>query len=174
MSGRSQVIRLSNRAQVAVEEYGDSAGVPVIFCHGWPSSRTMAELTHDAACQLGVRIISPDRPGIRDSMFHPNRTLLDWPPLMRQIADQLKLDSFRMLAISGGAPYAFVSGWAMPERVGAVAIVNGVPPIAELTDRRGLMRLHNRMLSIRDRSPGLLKFLFHVARPVAASRLPIR
>lgn len=174
MSMRSQVIRLRNGGHVAVEEYGDTGGVPVVFCHGWPSSRTMAELTHDAACELGVRIISPDRPGIRDSKFHPNRTLLDWPPLLREVADQLKLDTFRAFAVSGGAPYAFVSGWAMPERVRAIAVVNGVPPIAELTDRNGLMPLHNRMLAMRETRPRLLKALFHLVGPFAATRMPVR
>jgi pimeloyl-ACP methyl ester carboxylesterase len=174
MSGRSQVIHLANGAHVAVEEYGDPSGTPVVFCHGWTSSRTMAELTHDAACELGVRIISPDRPGIRDSKFDPNRTLLDWPPLIRELADQLKLDTLRMLGISGGAPYAYVSAWAMPERVQAVAVVSGVPPIAELSDRTGLLPLHNRMLALRTSRPRLLKMLFHIARPFAASRVPIR
>jgi pimeloyl-ACP methyl ester carboxylesterase len=174
MSGRSQVIHLANGGQVAVDEYGDASGIPVLFCHGWPSSRTMAELTHDAASDLGVRIISPDRPGIRDSKFHPNRTLLDWPPLIRDLADQLKLNRFRILGISGGAPYAYVTAWAMPERVRAIAVVSGVPPIAELSDRTGLLPLHNRMLALRTSRPRLLKMLFHIARPFAARRVPIR
>jgi pimeloyl-ACP methyl ester carboxylesterase len=174
MSGRSQVIHLANGGHVAVEQYGDASGIPVLFCHGWPSSRTMAELTHDAASDLGIRIISPDRPGIRDSKFHPNRTLLDWPPLIRELAAQLKLNTFRILGISGGAPYAYVTAWAMPERVPAIAVVSGVPPIAELSDRTGLLPLHNRMLALRTSQPRLLKMLFHIARPFAASPVPIR
>lgn len=174
MNGRSQVIRLTNGAHVAVSEYGDANGLPVIFCHGWPSSRTMAELTHDAACELGVRIISPDRPGIRDSKFHPNRTLLDWPPLMRELAAELHLQHFRILAVSGGAPYAFVSAWAMPERVSGLAVVNGVPPIAELSEQNGLLPLHRRMLALHGSHPRLLRALFHVARPFAATRIPLR
>src|ERR1700694_584930 len=67
-----QIFRRENGAAVAFSEYGDPRGAPVFFCHGWPSSRTMAELTDEAAWNLGVRIISPDRPGIRDSNFHPN------------------------------------------------------------------------------------------------------
>ncbi len=50
---------------VAVSEYGTQTGAPVFFCHGWPSSRTMAELTDAAARELNLRIISPDRPGIQ-------------------------------------------------------------------------------------------------------------
>ncbi len=71
---------------MAFSEYGDPNGEPVLFCHGWPSSRTMAQLTDEAAQKLGVRIISPDRPGISDSSFEAGRTLLDWPTAVRALA----------------------------------------------------------------------------------------
>ena len=80
MDVRTKIVRLENGGTIALSEYGDPRGVPVFFCHGWPSSRTMAELTHDAARDVGVRIISPDRPGIRDSDFQADRRLIDWPP----------------------------------------------------------------------------------------------
>lgn len=134
----------------------------------------MAQLTDEAARDLSVRIISPDRPGIRDSHFHPNRTLLDWPPLLRELAAHLEIDRFRILAISGGAPYAYATAWAMPERVVAIAVVSGAPPIAELKDRSGLLALHNRLLALHGSHPRLLRTLFHIARPFAAMKLPIR
>jgi pimeloyl-ACP methyl ester carboxylesterase len=174
VNGEPQILRLEGGAQMAFAEYGDPNGAPVIFCHGWPSSRTMAELTHEAARNLGVRIISPDRPGIRDSNFHPNRTLLDWPPLMHELTAHLGIDRFRVLAISGGAPYAYVTAWAMPQRVEAVAVVSGAPHIAELNDRSGLLGLYNRLLALRGSRPKLLRVLFHIARPFASMKLPIR
>src|ERR1700710_504499 len=76
-AGRSMQLR--GGGQIAFDEYGDPAGVPVLFCHGWPSARSMAQLTAAAAKKLGVRVISPDRPGICGSSFLQNRTLLDWP-----------------------------------------------------------------------------------------------
>jgi pimeloyl-ACP methyl ester carboxylesterase len=169
-----KLISLENGGRVAIEEYGDPNGVPVIFCHGWPSSRTMAQLTDEAAREVGVRIISPDRPGIRDSSFHANRTLLDWPPVMREVAAQLGLERFRVLAISGGAPYAFVTAWAMSEKVDAIAVVSGAPPIVDLSDHSGLLPLYRWMLALYRRSPNLLRSLFYLARPFASLRPPIR
>jgi pimeloyl-ACP methyl ester carboxylesterase len=169
-----QIFRRENGAAVAFSEYGDPHGAPVFFCHGWPSSRTMAELTDEAAKKLGLRIISADRPGIRDSKFHPNRTLLDWPPLLRELAAHLQIDKFKILAISGGAPYAYVAAWMIPERVEAIAVVSGAPPIAELQDCSGLLTLYNRLLALRGSRPGLLRVLFHIARPFASIKLPIR
>lgn len=174
METRTEIVKLENGGTVALSEYGDPQGVPVFFCHGWPSSRTMAELTHDAARELGVRIISPDRPGIRDSNFQADRRLVDWPPLLAALADHLKIDRFRIFAISGGAPYAYASAWMMPERVEKVAVASGAPPIAELEDRSGLLSLYNRMLALRACRPALLRTLFHIARPFASMKMPIR
>src|SRR5438046_9894978 len=103
---RENLIELENNAVIAFEEYGDANGVPVIFCHGWPSSRSMARLTDEPARELGIRIVSIDRPGIRDSSFQPDRKLSDWPRLLKQLVEHLDLRAFRVLAISGGAPSA--------------------------------------------------------------------
>lgn len=174
MSERIESLKLSNESSVALSEYGDPRGAPVFFCHGWPSSRTMAELAHEAACDLGARIISPDRPGIRDSQFQPDRRLTDWPPMLNEIADRLGIDRFRILAISGGAPYAYACGWMTPDRVEKISIVSGAPPLDQLDDLDGLLPIHRRMLTLRARSPGLLKSLFYLARPFVAMRMPIR
>jgi pimeloyl-ACP methyl ester carboxylesterase len=174
MKGEAQIFRRENGATVAFCEYGDPAGAPIFFCHGWPSSRTMAELTDETAKKLGLRIISPDRPGIRGSNFHPKRTLLDWPPLLREFAAHLQIDRFKVLAISGGAPYAYAAAWMLPQQVEAIAVVSGAPPIAELRDRSGLFTLYNRLLALRSSQPRLLRALFHIARPIASIRPPLR
>src|SRR5215813_14832248 len=134
---RQNIVQLHGGAVLAFEEYGDPTGVPVIFCHGWPSSRTMAQLTDEPARSLGVRIISPDRPGISDSSMQLDRKLSDWPGVVEQLANDLEIGEFRILAISGGAPYAYAAAIAMPERVRAIAIVGGVIPFAELKDFKG-------------------------------------
>ncbi len=174
MSDRIRSLTLSNGSTVALSEYGDPRGVPIFFCHGWPSSRTMAELADEAARDLGARIISPDRPGIRDSQFQRDRRLIDWPPLLNEIADRLGIDRFRILAISGGAPYAYASGWMTPERLEKIAVVSGAPPLDQLKEYDGLLPIHRQMLRLRARRPGLMKTLFHLARPFVAIRMPIR
>src|SRR5438094_4167683 len=161
--GDERLIQLGNGGQIAFEEYGDPTGTPVVFCHGWPSSRTMAQLTDDAARQLCIRIISPDRPGISGSSFQPNRKLLDWPAVVQRLADDLGIGEFRMLAISGGAPYAYVTARAMPERVLAIAIVSGAISLVDLADRKGLLPLYRWMLALYRTRPQLLRRLFQLA-----------
>ena len=171
---REKFVELGEGAVVAFEEYGDANGIPVLFCHGWPSSRTMARLTDEPARALGIRIISPDRPGISGSTLEPNRKLSDWPGTVGRLVDHLGIVEFRILAISGGAPYAYATAAAMPERVRAIAIVGGAPPLAEITNTAGLLPLYRWMLAIYRVRPHLLHRLFHLARHFLSVRPPVR
>jgi pimeloyl-ACP methyl ester carboxylesterase len=170
---RQRIIQLHD-AVVAFNEYGDPTGVPVLFCHGWPSSRTMAQLADEPARALGIRIISPDRPGISGSSMQSDRKLRDWPRLVQRLVDHLDIGEFRILAISGGAPYAYVTAVALPERVRAITVVGGVIPFAELQDLKGLLPLYRWMLAFYRNRPQLLRRLFHLARPFLSFRAPVR
>jgi pimeloyl-ACP methyl ester carboxylesterase len=134
----------------------------------------MAQLTDQPARELGVRIISPDRPGISGSSLQPDRKLADWPRVIEAVLDQLGIGEFRALAISGGAPYAYATAAAMPARVRAIAIVCGAIPMAELEDMGGLLPLYRWMLVIYRSRPQLLRRLFNMARPILAVRPPLR
>lgn len=171
---RGELVRLEGGGHIAYDEYGDPAGEPVLFYHGWPSSRSMAQLADDAARKLRVRIISPDRPGISGSSFKAERKLAEWPEVVRALVRHLGIESYRVLAISGGAPYAYITGWALAEQVRAIAVVSGAPPIAELTDYAGLWRIHRWMLQLHARNPALMRAMFRVGRPFACMRMSLR
>jgi len=171
---KKDVVQLADGAVVAFQEYGDPLGRPVIFCHGWPSSRTMAQLADQPARAIGIRIISPDRPGISGSSLQLDRKLSDWPRVVEQLVNDLEIGEFRILAISGGAPYAYSTAVAMRERVRAIAIVGGAIPFAELKDFKGLLPLYRWMLAFYRTRPQLLRQFFRLARPFLAFRAPIR
>lgn len=134
----------------------------------------MAQLTETAARDLGIRIVSPDRPGISGSSLNPDRELSDWPTVVRQLVDHLGIDAFRVLGISGGAPYAYATAIAMPERVQAIAIVSGATPIVDLAQHEGLLPLYRWMLAFYRWRPQLLRKLFCLARPILSLRPPVR
>lgn len=169
-----RVLALKTGGRLAYTEYGVATGTPVFFFHGWPSSRTMAELAEAAACDLNVRVISADRPGICDSSFQPNRKLLDWPDVVEQLANELGIERFHILAFSGGAPYAYVVGLKMPERVRAIAIISGAVPFADLRDHRGLLPLYRWMIWFYRNQPTLLRAGFRLVRPIISWRISAR
>ena len=167
-----ELVSLEHGGYLAHGEYGDATGRRVFFFHGWPSSRTMAELADGAARNLGARIVSPDRPGICDSTFQPNRKLLDWPDILKQLADHLQIERFHILAISGGAPYAYASALKMAERVCGIAVVSGAPPIVELKDPQDLLGLYRLMLRCYGKCPRFSRASFYLVRPFLSLRPP--
>ncbi|MGA8923072.1 MAG: alpha/beta hydrolase, partial [Candidatus Dormiibacterota bacterium] len=88
--GRDEVgtgtIRLSDGRRLAYTERGDPSGVPVIHHHGMPGSRLEHEAESDFYRSLGVRVITPDRPGYGLSDPHADRRLLDWPRDVLELA----------------------------------------------------------------------------------------
>jgi pimeloyl-ACP methyl ester carboxylesterase len=134
----------------------------------------MAQLADESAHTLGIRVISPDRPGISASSMQLDRKLSDWPRVVEQLVNDLEIGEFRILAISGGAPYAYATAIAMPERVRAIAVVGGVIPFGELKDFKGLLPLYRWMLAFYRNQPQVLRQLFRLAQPFLAFRAPIR
>ena len=110
-------IRLHDGRILAFAEYGSPRGLPIIHCHGTPSSRVEGNLIFNAAvaAELGVRIIVPDRPGMGRSDFQPGRRIVDWPRTCSSWPRPLRLDTFAVLGSSGGSPYAAACGALIPE-----------------------------------------------------------
>ena len=53
---------ISPGRRLAWNEYGAPDGFPVMYYHGWPSSRLQARLAHHLALERGLRIVAMDRP----------------------------------------------------------------------------------------------------------------
>ncbi|PGG96045.1 hypothetical protein GX51_08005 [Blastomyces parvus] len=87
-------------------EYGPQTGFPLLYFHGYPSSRLEARALTPLAHRLHLRIIAPDRPGFGRSTYAPSRRIVDWPADVRALADHLGLARFAVLGGSGGGPYA--------------------------------------------------------------------
>ena len=71
-------IRLRDGRWLGFVESGDPHGMPVLFFHGFGTTRVVCPYD-EAARQLGVRLIAIDRPGLGLSTPLPGRRLLDWP-----------------------------------------------------------------------------------------------
>ncbi|MEY6432307.1 alpha/beta hydrolase [Thioalkalicoccus limnaeus] len=115
--------------RLAYGEYGDPAGIPLVYCHGFPSSRREALLLHPAACAVGVRLIAADRPGYGASEFDPDRRIPDWADDCARLLDHLGLERATLAGISGGGPYALACAAAMPERLDGCLLVCPLGPV---------------------------------------------
>ena len=129
------LITLSSGRKLGYAEYGDPGGALAFYFHGWPSSRLQGELMDAVGKARGLRVIAPDRPGIGTSDFHAERTLLDWPPLIEELAAHFNAEKFFVLGVSGGGPYALVCAHSIPQHLLGVAVVCGAPPLKEVGTR---------------------------------------
>lgn len=121
-------IRLSDGRTLAFAEFGDGSGFPVVYNTGGNSSRFEGAWLHDAATRTGVRLIVPDRPGFGDSSMDPARRLIDWPTDVGALLDELGVDRFSTLGLSGGGPHALALAHGSGDRVVRAAIASGVAP----------------------------------------------
>jgi pimeloyl-ACP methyl ester carboxylesterase len=110
-------LQLPNGRRLAYADYGMSDGAPVLYFHGFPSSRREARLMHVDAVAAGARIIAPDRPGYGDSDDAPGRTMADWAEDCVALIEGLALKRFAIIGVSGGGPYALACARHLPERL---------------------------------------------------------
>lgn len=122
----NRTIRLRDGRQLGFAEVGDPEGQPVLYCHGFPASRLEAALVDAAAARLGARIVAPDRPGYGLSDYHPERRISDWCADVAELADALGFGRFRVLAVSGGAPYGLALSHGLGERIAGASVVAGL------------------------------------------------
>ncbi len=145
----TQLQRLSDGRTIEYVDCGDPDGVPIFYFHGTPSNHREAEFTSPES--LGVRLITPNRPGSGRSTPVAGRRLLDWPSDVVELADALGIDRFAVVGASGGGPYALACAFAIPNRLTGCAVLSGIAPMDDPRARkevnvveRSLIRLSNR------------------------------
>jgi pimeloyl-ACP methyl ester carboxylesterase len=81
----------------------------------------------------GVQLITFDRPGYGDSDPVANRTVRDTAPDVRALLDHLDVPRARLVAWSGGCPFAAATAFELgTERVEALTLVSGPGPLDEV------------------------------------------
>ena len=129
---------LSDGRTLSHAEYGDPDGRPVLYFHGWPSSRYQAAFLDPLARKRGLKIYALDRPGIGHSTYVPKRSFSDWPKDVGEFCDTHHIGPFAILGISGGGPYTLASCASLSDRILRAAVVCGAPPLADENHRRNM------------------------------------
>jgi pimeloyl-ACP methyl ester carboxylesterase len=112
-----RTVRTPDGRTLAVAEWGDPNGVPVIMLHGTPGSRLGHWRDPSIYARYGVRRITYDRAGYGRSSRLPGRCVADVVPDVTAIADALGIDRFVVTGGSGGGPHALAVGTLLGDRV---------------------------------------------------------
>lgn len=166
--GTEGTMELADGRTLAWLEVGDPGGLPVVSCHGGLSSRLDVAPAHEAAVAAGVRILSPDRPGIGGSSRKPDRTLLDWPDDVRELLAHLGLDQVAVLGWSLGGAYAAATAHGLAERVVALGLVASTIPPTWDDMREELNRMDSVMLRLAESAAPVDRAIFALLRAEAA------
>ncbi|KAK6355875.1 hypothetical protein TWF718_000254 [Orbilia javanica] len=116
----SQKLRFPTSGRtISFSEVGDPNGYAVFICVGMGLTRYVTAFYDELALSLGLRLITPDRPGVGESDAIPEseRTVLSWPDDILYICQSLKITKFSLLAHSAGAIYALATALRMPGHI---------------------------------------------------------
>lgn len=138
----TNLITLPDGRKLAYAEFGQPNGYPVIYFHGGGVCSRLEPLLlgDELISQSGIRMIAPDRPGIGQSDFQPNRGFADYPPDVVFLANALGLDKFSVLGISGGGGYVSACAAKIPDRLLNAVVVSGAWEMNDLSDLPMLTR----------------------------------
>jgi pimeloyl-ACP methyl ester carboxylesterase len=155
-------LRLADGRTLACLELGDPSGSPVLYFHGYPGSRLEARVAAAAAARLGVRLLSVDRPGFGQSTFHPGRRIGSWAADIDALADQLGLERFSVMGVSGGGPYALACAARLAHRLARVALVCPLGPLDVAGGKAGMLAQDRLMLVLAARAAPLARGVVHL------------
>ena len=136
MNSDTHIVTLPDGRHLAYAEYGDPAGIPTLYFHGFPGSRLEAKLFDHPARKQKLRVLAPDRNGIGLSDPKPGRCLLDWSRDVSDLLDTLDIEKVHLVAVSGGGPYALACASQFAKRINDLTLVCPLGPLdqVELTN----------------------------------------
>ena len=150
-----QPFRLRDGRSLGWAEYGDPGGQPV-FCFINNNSRRFYPFDPSIASALNLRLLAVERPGIGLSDPKPNRTLLDWPDDIGELADALKVDRFSVVGVSEGGPHAAACAFKLRERAAGLSLVSSFAPPDVTARRNGVVQRIESLIPWRNDVPAPL------------------
>ena len=121
----TQIVKVDGRDVATYANALQSASSTLVFFGGTPNSGLLRP--NDAlACELGVRLITLDRPGYGQSAAGPSRSWRGVGDHAVQVLDALGVERCRVVGWSAGAGHAWHAASALGERCEGLAIINGL------------------------------------------------
>ena len=128
--------------------FGDPSGDVVFWFHGTPGARAQVPADLDSeAKRRRLRVIGVERPGTGDSTEHHYEQVVDFADDLLGVADELGIDRFAAVGLSGGGPFVLACAAKAPDRMTTGVVLGGVAPV------RGPDLVVSHMLGLRVLSP---------------------
>lgn len=129
---QSKLFSLTDGRQLEYFEFGDPLGVPVLYHHGMPGSAIEAAALHDVFLRHGLKLISPNRPGIGASSNTENYCLAQITSDTQELIAYLRHSKVSVIGwSSGGVPALWLAKYAA-EQVQQVILLSSYSHFSEL------------------------------------------
>ena len=113
---------------VEIDVHGPQDGVPLLFHHGTPGSRTGYHSWRRATSERGLRLVTYSRPGYGGSTRRPGRSVADVAEVVSAILDHLGAHRALVAGESGGGPHTLATAARLPGRIAGALCIAGVAP----------------------------------------------
>src|SRR4051794_20980312 len=118
-------LRLASGGRLAFRCYGPADGRPILYLHGFASSRLEPAMAAELLPRFGARIVAFDRPGYGGSDPLPGGDVRAVAALLLEGMTRIGLDRTALCGVSAGAPYALAMASLAPGRVRRLALLSG-------------------------------------------------
>lgn len=132
MDRLAQVTTTGDGRLLMFAEYGPADGLPVLTFHGTPQCRLRIARTVGVVSDLGIRLISYDRPGCGGSDRMAGRSVADSAGDALAVLDALGVERAAVHGGSGGTPPAMAFAALCPKRVTRLALQAPIAPRTRL------------------------------------------
>ncbi|MBC7173687.1 MAG: alpha/beta hydrolase, partial [Polyangiaceae bacterium] len=127
---REHKVPVGRNRTLGAADLGDPDGFPVLWFHGTPGGRLQVPPDAPSSAKAnGIRLIGVERPGTGWSTPHRYECVRDFATDVRALADELRLERFAVVGLSGGGPYTLACAHDLPGRVVAAAVIGGMGPL---------------------------------------------
>ena len=147
-------------------EFGDPAADTVVLnCHGGLMDGRDVALSDEVARERGIRILSPDRPGVGGTSRAGHAGMLPWVHSdVRPLLDHLGITRCAVMGWSEGGQYALAVAHELPAQVTRAAVIAGALPLDDPQNRAHLNRPDRRLAALSEHAPTLAHAYFAAAR----------
>ena len=166
-------LRLADGRRMQWSEFGAPDGTPVLSCHGGLLCRFDVEPCAAEFAAAGLRVLSPDRPGVGGSDRAPDHSTADWVDDARELLDSLGLERVAVTGWSLGGQYAAAVAARLDARVTGLALVAGCPPLDDDARFGELNRMDRRLARLAQKSAPLARAAFTMTARLGR-RSPLR
>jgi pimeloyl-ACP methyl ester carboxylesterase len=153
-------LRLADGRRLQWSELGAPDGTPVLSCHGGLLCRFDVEPCAAGFAEVGLRVVSPDRPGVGGSDRWPGHSTADWADDVRQLLDALGIERIAVTGWSLGGQYAAAVAACLPDRVSRLALVAACLPLDDGRRLDELNAMDRRLVRLARRSAPVARAAF--------------